>query len=121
MRLLLTILFVFPYSKVLATIEIKAECHRPTDLFALMDGVSKWGFNDKAYYEYWIDRHGILSVLDSLPKDAVYIIDDVHREPELDLLNKFIDWHGGNHEIHTSIYDSGKIRQWASISPNGGG
>lgn len=67
-----------------------------------------------------IGRHGILSVLDSLPKNAVYIIDDVHREAELDLLNKFIEWHGGNHEIHTSNYESGKIRRWASISPNGG-
>ena len=67
-----------------------------------------------------IGRHGILSVLDSLPKNAVYIIDDVHREAELDLLNKLLDWHGGNNEIHSSSYDSGKIRQWASISPNGG-
>ena len=32
-----------------------------------------------------IGRHGILSVLDSLPKSATYIVDDVHRDAEMDL------------------------------------
>ena len=62
-----------------------------------------------------IGRHGILSVVDSLPKSATYIVDDVHRDAEMDLYEKLVQWHGGKGIIFDSRYDSGELRQWASI------
>ena len=41
-----------------AEIKVRAEYHAPTDLFALMDGVSGFLFNDPAYREYWTERFG---------------------------------------------------------------
>ncbi len=41
-----------------AAIRIQAEYHPPTNLFALMDGVSGWAFNDPAYQEAWRRRFG---------------------------------------------------------------
>ena len=63
-----------------------------------------------------IGRHGILSVLDSLPKSATYIVDDVHRDAEMDLYKKLVQWHGGEGNIFDSCYDSGELRQWACIT-----
>ncbi|MEM8771137.1 MAG: hypothetical protein AAGD92_05740 [Pseudomonadota bacterium] len=51
------LLAVWPV-KAAADIEVRAEYHAPTDLFALMDGVSGWLFNDPAYHEYWEERFG---------------------------------------------------------------
>ena len=67
-----------------------------------------------------IGRHGILSIVDFLPKSAIFIIDDVHRDEEFDLYEKLLEWHGGKGLIHTAQYESGEIRQWASLSPRGG-
>tara|TARA_B100001564_G_C20603843_1_gene654117 strand:+ start:222 stop:731 length:510 start_codon:yes stop_codon:yes gene_type:complete len=64
-----------------------------------------------------IGRHGILSLLDILPKSAFFIVDDVHRSAELDLFNKLLEWHGGEGIIHTSKYDSGKERRWGVLQP----
>ena len=63
-----------------------------------------------------IGRHGVLSVLESLPKSATYIVDDVHRDAELDLYNRLVLWHGGDGNIFDSSYESGELRQWASIT-----
>ena len=65
-----------------------------------------------------IGRHGILSIIDSLPKDAVFIIDDIHRNAEADLFQKLSQWHGGEAEIYTSAYDSGKERKWGALLAN---
>ena len=64
-----------------------------------------------------IGRHGLLSILDVLPKDAIFIVDDVHRDDELDLLQKLLVWHGGESVIHSAVYESGKERKWAVIQP----
>lgn len=64
-----------------------------------------------------IGRHGLLSLLDILPKSAIFIVDDVHRDPELDLFNKLAEWHGGKDIIYSSRYDSGKERKWAVLLP----
>ena len=64
-----------------------------------------------------IGRHGILSITDSLPKDAVFIIDDIHRSAESDLFQKLSQWHGGEGEIYTSAYESGKERKWGVLLP----
>lgn len=64
-----------------------------------------------------IGRHGILSLIGILPTDAIFIIDDVHRDAEFDLFMKIIQWHGGQSTIHASTYDSGKERKWAVIEP----
>ena len=62
-----------------------------------------------------IGRHGILSIVDSLPKNATYIVDDVHRNAEMDLYEKLVQWHGGEGTIFDSNYDSGELRQWGCI------
>ena len=67
-----------------------------------------------------IGRHGLLSILDELPKNAIFIVDDVHREDELDLLQKLLDWHGGEGVINSAVYESGKERKWAVIQPKEG-
>ena len=64
-----------------------------------------------------IGRHGILSITDSLPKDVVFIIDDIHRDAESDLFQKLSQWHGGEVEIYTSAYDNGKERKWGVLLP----
>ena len=64
-----------------------------------------------------IGRHGVLSIIEELPKNAIFIIDDVHRDDEFDLLQKLLKWHGGKSTIHSSIYESGKERKWAVIQP----
>ncbi|MFQ3244233.1 MAG: hypothetical protein ACI9SP_000860 [Arenicella sp.] len=46
---------------VVAKITVSAEYHQPTDLFALMDGVSNWYFNDDSYRKAWVDRFGLSS------------------------------------------------------------
>ena len=68
-----------------------------------------------------IGRHGILSIINTLPKEAVFIIDDLHREEELDLFQKLCQWHGGVAKIHTSAYDGGKERKWGALEPHSGG
>ncbi len=65
-----------------------------------------------------VGRHGILSIIDVLPKDAVFIVDDIHRDSESDLFQKLSQWHGGKTEIHTSAYDGGKERKWGILQPN---
>ena len=65
-----------------------------------------------------IGRHGILSITDSLPKDVVFIIDDIHRDAESDLFQKLSQWHGGEVEIYTSAYDNGKVRKWGVLQHN---
>ena len=64
-----------------------------------------------------IGRHGLLSILDELPKSATFVVDDVHREDEFDLLQKLLEWHGGESVINSAVYDSGKERKWAVIQP----
>ena len=64
-----------------------------------------------------IGRHGLLSFLDELPKTAIFIVDDVHRNDEFDLLQKLLDWHGGESVINSTVYESGKERKWAVIQP----
>jgi len=64
-----------------------------------------------------IGRHGILSIIDELPKNAIFVIDDVHRDDEFDLLQKLLEWHGGKSVIHSAVYESGKERKWAVILP----
>tara|TARA_B110000914_G_C15516320_1_gene473772 strand:+ start:2271 stop:2852 length:582 start_codon:yes stop_codon:yes gene_type:complete len=64
-----------------------------------------------------IGRHGVLSILNSMPKSATYIVDDVHREQELDLYGRLLQWHGGIGTIYTAIYRSGLERKWATITP----
>ena len=68
-----------------------------------------------------IGRHGILSIINTLPKEAVFIVDDLHREEELDLFQKLCQWHGGVAKIHTSAYDGGKERKWGALEPHSGG
>ena len=65
-----------------------------------------------------IGRHGLLSITDALPKHAIFIVDDVHRDDEFDLYQKLLDWHGGHTEIFTSTYINGKERKWAVIQPH---
>ena len=65
-----------------------------------------------------IGRHGILSIIDTLPKEAVFIIDDLHRDEELDLFQKLRQWHGGVSKIHASAYDGGKERKWGVLEPH---
>jgi len=59
MRLLLFVfMLVISLGQASAKITINAEYHPPTDLFALMDGISRWGFNDSAYHDAWAERFG---------------------------------------------------------------
>ena len=64
-----------------------------------------------------IGRHGLLSITDILPKNATFIVDDVHREDESNLLEQLLAWHGGKSIIHSSVYESGKERKWAVLQP----
>ena len=64
-----------------------------------------------------IGRHGLLSITDFLPKNAIFIVDDVRREDELNLLEQLLAWHGGKCIIHSSVYESGKERKWAVLHP----
>ena len=64
-----------------------------------------------------IGRHGLLSITDILPKNAIFIVDDVHREDELNLLEQLLAWHGGKCIIHSSVYENGKERNWAVLQP----
>jgi hypothetical protein len=64
-----------------------------------------------------IGRHGILSIIEELPTDAIFLIDDVHRDAELDIFNKLHRWHGGEAKTFTSLYDSGKERKWGVLQP----
>ena len=64
-----------------------------------------------------IGRHGLLSITDTLPKNAIFIVDDVHREDESNLLEQLLAWHGGKCIIHSSFYESGKERKWAVLQP----
>jgi hypothetical protein len=64
-----------------------------------------------------IGRHGLLSILEEMPKDSIFIIDDVHRDEEFDLLQRLLAWHGGTGTINSSVYESGKERKWAVIQP----
>lgn len=64
-----------------------------------------------------IGRHGVLSIIEELPKSAIFIIDDVHRDQEFDLLQKLLQWHGGKSVINSSVYTSGKERKWAVLLP----
>ena len=56
--LLFAFVLIITNNHVFAKITISAEYHRPTDLFALMDGVSNWYFNDDSYRKSWVDRFG---------------------------------------------------------------
>ena len=64
-----------------------------------------------------IGRHGILSIIEELPTDAIFLIDDIHRDAELDIFNKLERWHGGEAKTFTSLYDSGKERKWGVLQP----
>lgn len=68
-----------------------------------------------------IGRHGLLSLLDVLPQSAFYVVDDIHREEELDLFNKLERWHCGKSKTFTALYDSGKERKWGVLLPLIGG
>jgi len=63
-----------------------------------------------------IGRHGVLSILHALPQTVFFIIDDVHRPSEQDLLSRIATWYGIEPTIHHSIFDDGSERSWASIT-----
>ena len=65
-----------------------------------------------------IGRHGFLSITDSLSKDAIFIIDDIHRDAEFDLFSKLNEWQGGDAKVFTSLYENGKERKWGVLQPN---
>ena len=65
-----------------------------------------------------IGRHGILSIIDVLPKGAIFIIDDIHRDAEFDIFSKLNEWQGGVAKVFTSLYDNGKERKWGVLQPN---
>jgi predicted O-methyltransferase YrrM len=65
-----------------------------------------------------IGRHGFLSITDSLSKDAIFIIDDIHRDAEFDIFSKLNEWQGGDAKVFTSRYENGKERKWGVLQPN---
>ncbi len=65
-----------------------------------------------------IGRHGFLSITDSLSKDAIFIIDDIHRDAEFDIFSKLNEWQGGVAKVFTSFYENGKERKWGVLQPN---
>ena len=68
-----------------------------------------------------IGRHGFLSITDSLSKDAIFIIDDIHRDAEFDIFSKLNKWQGGDAKVFTSLYENGKERKWGVLQPNSEG
>jgi len=55
---LISLLLFFSCHAAQAQIEVRAQYHEPIDLFAIMDGVSGWLFNDEVYQAYWRERFG---------------------------------------------------------------
>ena len=68
-----------------------------------------------------IGRHVFLSIIDSLSKYAIFIIDDIHRDAEFDIFSKLNKWQGGDAKVFTSLYENGKERKWGVLQPRLGG
>lgn len=64
-----------------------------------------------------IGRHGFLSLLESIPENAIFIVDDLHREAELDIFNRLNEWVSGDSKIYSAFYENGKERKWGVVQP----